>query len=391
MMGEVLDILNRLVSSVLSVAMEAAPWLLFGLLFAGVIRAMLPEKAVAKWLGSGKMGVLRAAVIGTPLPLCSCGVVPAAFGLRRAGASKPATVSFLVSTPENGADSIALSYALLGPVMAVARVVAALVCAIGAGMLALYFDTRDLAGPGREPGGESEHACCCTNKAETPSCCSTGDVSLTMAEESCCSNASDDHPRAPARASGGAPPGVVDRLGEGVHYAMSKLLDDLAPWLVIGLVVSGALLAFVPPGALAEWGSGPLAMVVMAVVGVPMYVCATAATPVAAGLIAAGVSPGAALVLLLAGPATNLGTVGIVRKELGTGALVAYLVGVVGLAILSGLGLEALLDATGWSVDVSGEGGHTMLIPGQVSAGALAVLLAFGIRPLRRALLRFAD
>ena len=274
-MMNIADILNRLAVSTFEVSMEAAPWLLFGLLFAGVIRAWLPEKAVARWLGDGKAGVVRAALIGTPLPLCSCGVVPAAMGLRRAGASKPATVSFLVATPENGADSIALSYALLGPVMAIARVVSALVCAIGAGMLAVFFDRNVPANTVREPGG-SPASCCSAHKEPVP---------MT----SCCADTpADTAPQACARGSGEAGPNAVDRLGEGVHYALTKLLDDLAPWLIVGLVVSGAILAFVPTGALAEWGSGPLAMVVMAIIGVPMYICATAATPVAAGLLLAG-------------------------------------------------------------------------------------------------------
>ncbi|GAB4546409.1 MAG: SO_0444 family Cu/Zn efflux transporter [Phycisphaerales bacterium] len=370
-MDRALEMINALASSTFHVALEAAPWLLFGLLFAGVIRAWLPERAVARWLGDGKGGVVRAAVIGTPLPLCSCGVVPAAIGLRRAGASNASTVSFLVSTPENGADSVALSWAMLGPVMAVARVVSALVCAIGAGLLTLAF-TSD-KNPGREPGGASEgSASCCSAK---PSCCDTD-------------------PRAPARGlpEASAPPGALDRLGEGLHYALSKLLDDLTPWLVVGIVVSGAIMAFVPSNALAEWGSGPLAMLIFAVVGVPMYVCATAATPVAAGLIGAGVSPGVALVFLLAGPATNLGTVGLVRKEMGTGALVAYLAGVIPLSILCGLALDALIDGFGWQYDPGLLGNSAgMMVPAPIAFGALLVLAVFACRPLRRMLLRFAD
>lgn len=377
-MEQIVDITSRLLTSTLGVALDAAPWLLFGLLFAGVIRAWLPERAVAKWLGDGRASVVRAAVIGTPLPLCSCGVVPAAMGLRRAGASKPATVSFLVATPENGADSIALSWALLGPVMAVARVVSALACAIGAGLLALTFDRG--AHPAREPKSDDAGSCC---SAATP-CCSEGSTEKRPQARarglspSCCSST------APAE------PSATERLGEGLHFALTSLLDDLAKWLVIGLVVSGAVIAFVPDGALASWGSGPLAMVLMALVGVPMYVCATAATPVAASLILAGVSPGAALVFLLAGPATNLGTVGIVRRELGTGALVAYLAGVVALAIGCGLGLEWVLSTAGWSVIPTAGAGGGHVFPASVSAGALCVLIVFGFGPLRRLAFRVA-
>ncbi|MEM1423744.1 MAG: SO_0444 family Cu/Zn efflux transporter [Planctomycetota bacterium] len=372
-MDRVIELINPLASSTFDLALKTAPWLLFGLVFAGVIRAWLPERALVRWLGGGKASVVRAALIGAPLPLCSCGVVPAAIGLRRAGASDGSTVAFLVSTPENGADSVALSWALLGPVMAVARVVSALVCAIGAGLLTMAFAkpaTLAPAGPvGLTVGAsdESEHSSC--GCSAEPSCCS---------DEAATNHA----------------PGAMDRLGEGVHYAMSKLLGDLAPWLVFGLVVSGAILAYVPSDALASWGSGPLAMVVFAVVGVPMYVCAAAATPVAAGLIAVGVGPGAALVFLLAGPATNLGTVGLVRKEMGAGALVAYLAGVVPLSIACGLTLDAVLFATGWTVTPDAGGGSAgahIGVPAPIAFGCLLVLVVFAIGPVRRRLVRFAE
>ena len=366
-----------LLDATFALALKTAPWLLFGLIFAGVIRALLPEKTVVRWLGHGRSAVVRAALVGAPLPLCSCGVVPAAIGLRRAGASDASTVSFLVSTPENGVDSIALSWALLGPVMAVARVISSLICAIGAGLLTARLAKTAAKTPTLEVPATA--AVGLTIGASDPapdngSCC-------CVSEPSCCSSDAPDTES----------PGVVDRLGEGIHYALSKLLSDLAPWLFIGLVVSGAILAYVPDDALAQWGSGPLAMVLFALVGVPMYVCATAATPVAAGLIAVGVGPGTALVFLLAGPATNLGTVGLVRKEMGTSAVVAYLSGVVPLAIVCGLAFDALLTATPWTVtpntDASAQVGH-LAIPTPIAFGCLLVLVVFAIAPIRRSLVR---
>ncbi len=375
MMETILGYIQSLASSTFAVALEAAPWLLIGVVVAGVVRAWLPERAVARWLGgSGAGPVFKAALIGTPLPLCSCGVVPAALGLRRSGASEPATVSFLVATPQNGADSIALSYALLGPVFAIARPVAALVCAISAGLATL----------------------CTVRRAHNSTAESPADVVLPVAQSCCCSTAATPAappPPAPSCCASSAPApapsaSMMLRLQEGMDYAFGKLLDDIAKWLIVGIVVSGAMVAFVPAGALASLGSGPLAMVAMALIGVPMYVCATAATPVAAGLVAVGVSPGAALVLLLAGPATNLGTLGIVRKELGTPAALAYLFGVVVLAIVCGWGLDALLAWQGWSVaatiDARG-GGH--IVPGWLAAGSLGVLVVFMVRPVRERLL----
>jgi uncharacterized protein len=377
-MDVVLDSLERFASATLELGLKAAPWLVFGLVVAGVVRAWLPDRLVAKWLGGGGMGgAVRAALIGTPLPLCSCGVVPAAVGLRRGGASKSSTVSFLVATPENGADSIALSYALLGPVFAVVRPVAAFICAVTAGLLTIVFgDRADNHTPAIQEDEAAGSSSCGSAPAGEPAMCCDARVDAVEEQTSCCATDA----VAPEKVSLG------EQLGEGLSYSFGKLLDDLMLWLVIGLAVSGAILAFVEPGTLREWGSGPLALVVMAFVGVPMYVCATAATPIAAGLIAAGVSPGAALVLLLAGPATNLGTIGIVKKELGTPALLGYLVGVVPLSILMGWLFNLVLERTEWSVDVGEAMGHEMM-PGWLRAGALAVLVVFGVRPLRRAVL----
>ena len=375
-MDRATQIVTDIAGATWDVLVVAAPWLLAGLILAGMIRAWLPDRLVARWLGGRGIGsVIRAAIIGTPLPLCSCGVVPAAIGLRRQGASKPATVSFLVSTPENGADSIALTYALMGPVMAIARPVAALVASISAGALTLLFATPDDEGdPAPVPetnGADVAHACCHHAPAPEPepepephACCHSGE------------------------ASAGAPPrGPVGRLIDGVRYAFTTLLDDLAPWLAFGLVLAGAFSALAPPDAMASWGQGPLAMLIMAVVGVPIYVCATSYTPVGASLILAGVSPGAVLVLLLAGPATNLGTIGIVKRELGGRALLAYLFGVVVVSIGAGLALDAIVGATGISVREHVEHTHD-LFPAWISIGAAVVLAFFAIRPLRRLVAR---
>lgn len=365
-----MDRIADIPAAIWSVVLAAAPWLLFGLVLSGVIRAWLPDHLVARWLGGRGLGaVIRAAIIGTPLPLCSCGVVPTAIGLRRQGASKAATVSFLVATPENGADSIALTYALMGPVMAIARPVAALISAVVAGALALFLGREDDSADqgGATPGAPAGDCAC-------------GDASRAPAPKSdCC-----DMPSARPDASG-----PLHRLADGIRYAFTTLLDDLVPWLVVGLVLAGVLTALVPPDAMAQWGRGPLAMLVMALIGVPIYVCATAFTPVGASLILAGVSPGAVLVLLLAGPATNIGTIGIVKRELGTPTLIAYLAGVIAVAIACGLGLDAIV--TGASIPIRDQAASAHeLLPPVVSIGAAALLTLIAIRPFRRAVAALA-
>ena len=294
--------------------LDAALWLVVGIVAAGLLHVWLAQGLLGKWLGGdGPGAVVKAALLGAPLPLCSCGVLPAAVGLRKDGASKGATVSFMIATPETGPDSVAVSYALLGPVMAVVRPVTAVIGAIVSGLL-----TNILV------RGEVD-----ISPAQSPAkCCAS----------SCCAS---------------TPPKTRSKLWSSLTYGFVDVLDDIALWLLIGLVAGGTMSALVEPHALAEFGSGIWAMVVMVVVGIPIYVCATASTPIAAGFIAAGVSPGAALVFLLVGPATNLATLGMVGKELGVRALVGYLSGIVLSAMAAGLLVDNVITWAG--IDIGGQ------------------------------------
>jgi len=322
--------------------LDAAPWLIVGIVAAGLVHALMPDGLLGKWLGgNGAWSVIKAALVGAPLPLCSCGVLPAAVGLRKEGASKGATVSFLIATPETGPDSVAISYALLGPIMAVVRPIAAVISAIFSGLLTNVFVS-----------GEAVTAPVKAEAAPCTSCCM----------DSCSSEKPNQQGTMAARAWGG------------IRYAFTDILDDIALWLAIGLVVAGLMSALVEPQALGAYGSGIGAMLVMLAVGVPIYVCATASTPIAAGLIAVGVSPGAALVFLLAGPATNIATLGVVGKDLGARALSAYLLGISLSAIASGLILDALLNAGNIDIHVQMAAASEALPQGIVVVSA--VLLA---------------
>jgi len=347
-----MDTFIAILSATWDMYLEAVPWLIVGIVAAGLIHALMPSGLMMKWLGENKVGsVIRAALIGAPLPLCSCGVLPAAVELRRDGASKGATVSFLIATPETGPDSVAISYALLGPVMAVARPFAAVMSAIFSGLLTNVF----VRGETRVSPLPAAAATCCTDR------CSTEHVEPTG--------------------------GLGVRTWGGVRYAFTDILDDIALWLAVGLVVAGLLSALVEPEVLGTYGGGIGAMVVMLVVGVPIYVCATASTPIAAGLIAVGVSPGAALVFLLAGPATNIATLGVVGKDLGARALAGYLLGISLSAIASGLALDALLAV--WGVDIAVQmaaAGETL--PAWAVWGSAVVLTPFFILSLWRDLRR---
>ncbi len=203
--------------------LEAAPWLLFGLIMAGLLDALLPQSLLSRWLGKPGFGsILRASLIGTPLPLCSCSVVPAALTIHRNGASRGATVSFLIATPENGADSIALSWPLLGPFLTIVRPISAIISAIVAGLLAGWGEQRETPQKRDEP----------EQTGEGPSCCSSS---------SCGTDA-------PAKAQ--------SKLARGFNFAFIKLLDDILFWLLFGVLVAAILETVFPIGSLGAYGGG---------------------------------------------------------------------------------------------------------------------------------------
>jgi uncharacterized membrane protein YraQ (UPF0718 family) len=311
---------------------ESAPFLLFGLLLAGMIRLLVPDKWIIKYLGENS-SVVTAAIIGTPMPLCSCSVIPTAIGIRRAGASKASTASFMVATPETGIDSIGVTYALMGPIMAIARPIAAIVSAIVAGVLVKYWDV------------------------ETPPI-------QEKTVKSCC---------------GGKKSEKLSALGKAkavMQYGYGKLLSDFMGWLLVGLFFAALIQTFVPQSLLSEYGSGVLAMMLVVLISIPMYICATASTPVAAGLMLSGISPGAALVFMLTGPATNIATLMVVKNELGIKSLIGYLTGVVVTALIMGLSFDWILAYFDIVIAVS-QGHHSEMtsLLYSISAVLLAVLI----------------
>ena len=281
---------------------ESAPYLLLGSLLAGIIKQLTPETVIKRIMGE-KSSVLTAALIGTPLPLCSCSVIPTAMGIRRAGASKASTASFMVATPETGIDSIGITYALMGPVMAVARPIAAISSAVMAGLLVRSYDEE--TAPVYET--EEKSHCCASNKSS---------ANALQTE---------------------------NKLIAVVRYGYGKLLADFMDWLLIGLVFAALIKTFVPDSLFLDYGSGIGAMIIVVIISIPMYICATASTPIAAGLMLSGFSPGAALVFMLTGPASNVATLMVIKKELGRRSLIAYLIGVILTAVVMGLLLDNIL------------------------------------------------
>ncbi len=358
----------ELINNIWTVFLDMAFWLLIGLLAAGFIKSFISEAVMRRWVGgTGIAAVSRAALFGAPLPLCSCGVLPAAIGLHRAGASREATVSFLISTPETSVDSVAVTYALMGPLMAVYRPIAAVTSAIVTGLMTAMVKNEAVM----------------ENSVAATSCCNHD---ADMAKQACCSAASESAAAPGCCAAEQVVTEQPGRLLTAIRYAAAELLDDISAWMAFGIVVAGIMLTYIPPDWLAQWGSGLSAMLVMLVVGIPMYICAVASTPVAAGMIVAGVSPGVALVFLLVGPATNIAGLALISKELGVKVTAIYLAGLSVVSVAMGLLLEHLLQTTAWLVDVR-LGEANMMLPMWLSWSSAIVLLILAIRPVRHFLL----
>lgn len=293
--------------SFLNILNEMSPYVLLGFFIAGLLHVFVNEATLTRHLsGSGWRPVVKAAAIGIPLPLCSCGVLPTAVSLRRQGASKAATTSFLIATPQTGVDSIAATYSLLGLPFALIRPVAALVGAVIGGMAV-----------GKFAGGDND------NSANTH---------YNTWEETA------SQPwHAKVRAS--------------LKYGFVDMIDSMGKWLVIGLIIATLITVFVPDSLFVGLRQYPLvAMIAVVLIAVPMYICATGSIPIAMSLMMKGLSPGVAFVLLMAGPAANFASMLILEKTQGRRATAIYIISVIVTAIAFGLIIDYLLPASWFTI-----------------------------------------
>ncbi len=338
---------------------QASLFFLFGFLLAGMLAVLVPEQALARLFRKGKIrSVLWASAIGAPLPLCSCGVLPAALALRRQGATPGATAAFLISTPETGLDSISISYALTDPIVTVFRPVTAVLTAICAGIGVNYLGVRK-----QETGSEPEHP----------------------------ANADGAHDHHHHSAHAGAVEGAargkwwsVDGANRVYRYAFVQLLDDTSHWIVLGIVLSAIVAAAFPATFFEQYLNHELAsMLVMMLISIPIYVCASEATPLAAALVMKGLNPGAALVFLLTGPATNIGSIVLLLRFLGGRIVAIYLVSIVGFALLAGFALNWVYRA--FEIDPRATfGTATAFVPEPVKVAAALLLIVLLLASMRR-------
>lgn len=329
-----MDILLNIINAIIDLWTSMAPYLLLGMFIAGLLHVFIGTNFITRHLGGDNLGtIIKASLFGVPLPICSCGVIPVAASLKKEGASKSATLSFLVSTPTTGADSILASYSLLGPLFAIFRPVAAFISGVTIGVLNFVFN--------REP--------------------------QTIRHE--------DHCEAKEKIS------TKFKVVEVFRYGFIELAEDIGKWLVIGVLLGGILTVAIPPELIQrflpfEW----MHFIVMLIIALPLYVCATGSIPIAAAILQMGFSPGAALVFLIAGPATNTVTLSFVRSKLGKKSFYLYLVAIIGIAVLSGIIFNYVFALLGADVNIISPHGehvnHTLRI---VSGVILAILILIGM------------
>lgn len=335
-----MELVAKFLAELWSVLADMSPYLLFGFLVAGLLSVLISPAAVERHLGGrGIWPVVKAAAFGVPLPLCSCGVIPVSASLRQHGASRGATTAFLISTPQTGVDSILVTYSLLGPVFAVFRPVAAFISGIAGGALVAMTDRH-----------ESEKTVVAADAKDGNSA---------------------------ANVQAALPRGFVAKFRSGAQYGFVTLPGDIGRSLVIGLVVAAMISAAIPKDYFA--GSigpaiGPVGTIVlMMLIGIPVYVCATASVPIALAMIHMGISPGAAFAFLVTGPATNAATIATVWKVMGRRATGLYLLTMA----VSALGGGLLLDRFVTVADVQHHV-HEMnwMMPWQASTALAVAMLA---------------
>lgn len=346
-----MDVVVALISACWLVLGQMAPYLLFGFLMAGVLSVAITPAWVERHLGGRGLGpVFKSSLFGVPLPLCSCGVIPVMASIRQHGAGRGATVGFLLSTPQTGVDSIFATYALLGPVMAVYRPVVALLTGMLGGLASQLFDPEARTADG--------------GLADAPACAA-----------SCCND------------GGGLRRGVAARA---LTYGFITLPRDIAKPLLTGILIAGAMSVFIQENYLSAFlGGGLVAMLVMMAVGIPIYVCSTASIPIALGFMHMGASPGAALVFLISGPATNAAALSVVWKLLGRRTAVIYLITAALGALLAGISLDLLYNYLPPAMASMShhEGAHAPGALGNASAVALLIVLVASLFEKRAAVL----
>jgi len=328
------EVIENYLIALWELTLEMSPYLLLGFLIAGLLYVYFPKEKVTKYLGKNNFwSTLNAALIGIPLPLCSCGVIPTGISFYKSGASKGSSVSFLISTPQTGVDSVLATYALLGLPLAIIRPIIALITGVVGGLITNASEKKNTPKPTINPVDDKK-----------------------------------------------IPEGKIEQLKTMMRYAFVEFLQDISKWLIIGLMLAALMAVLIPEDFFTNYlGNEYLSMLVVLVASIPLYVCATGSVPIAAVLLMKGLSPGAAIVFLMAGPATNAATITVIGNVLGKRTLISYLISIIGGALFFGVIVNEFLPREWFIsslVDIhDGHGSH--LLPNWIKIASSILLIIF--------------
>ena len=421
-----LDVAVRLGEFLWASFLLLSPMLLLGLLLAGLIHVLISRAAILRWLSHDSLkSVCTSAAVGVPIPLCSCSVVPVVAEMRKKGASRSACISFLITAPETGADSILVTHAFFGFVAAVVRPVVSFITAVITGILCIGLIRNDSDATGRpvcsdqihsddhsghehthgEDDRRNDHGSCTHNHdhaAHTPLMTASKDCYVSPAELRAMlrvwtrdlasraartlrgTRAVPEVKPAPYTQLGQDGGSAADthpepmRLGKVVkhvfHYGFVEVADDILFALLIGIVLGAVLLLAIPDDLMASEYARWLSYPVMVLVGIPLYICASASTPIAAALVAKGVFPGAALIFLMTGPATNSGTIAIIVSQFGPRFGSIYVGGVIAVTVVLGIVIDTVIIAFGLTLPVNLSASESPAIQVVEWAGAITLI-----------------
>ena len=341
-----------------------APMLLLGLLLSGLIHVFISRQAILRWLHDDSLkSVTMSSAIGVPVPLCSCSVVPVVAEMRNKGASRSSCMSFLITAPETGADSILVTNAFFGPIVAIVRPVISFITAVVAGIfcIGLIRDDRDEA-----KASDHDHYHECSHDHHQSFITERDDCYVSpsqlkvllvnwlkgIAGRQSTAEVPTDNQELDFKK-------LVKHV---FRYGFIEIADDILFALLVGVVLGGVLFLVLPSDLMANEYARWLAYPVMVLIGIPLYICASASTPIAAALVANGVSPGAALIFLMTGPATNTGTIAIIVSRFGSRFASIYVAAVIAVTVVLGIAIDALLLAAGLAISVNLDASHAPAI-----------------------------
>lgn len=349
---------------------EMAYYMVIGLTMVALMKIFLNANIISKYVGDDSFrSILFASAIGVPLPLCSCSVLPTAIELKKSGAGIGVTTSFLISTPQVGVGSIIASYGMMGPFIAIYRAIAAFLSGVIGGLISGRINRNIII-------KEAEVKNCCEHSHEEASC--NSDMIEGKSEEiSCsCGHSHEEEKKG------------VRRLFSAIKYAFVDFVDDISLHFIVGVAIAALISTIIPNEFFHNLGltNGLLIMLLMILIGLPMYICSTSSIPIAIALILKGISPGAAFVFLFVGPATNIASLLLLGKTLGKKATITYVVSVIILAVSFGLLMDLIIEMFNINLDFIGQHMHgSSSIFMQIVAVLFAIVLILSlIRKARR-------